>query len=125
MEKLTKKEAIKKHRHMWNWIADETERIGRLFVGKDDYFDAMGISDEDRPDSLCYCCEYAIQANGGDSFCCCRYCPLDWKSQCDLFMCSQIEELDDGEGLYERWEECVNVKEGVKLARQIANLEER
>lgn len=46
MEKLTKQEAIKLHRHMWNWIADETERTG-LFVIETDYFKETDVSYED------------------------------------------------------------------------------
>ncbi|MFR2774804.1 MAG: hypothetical protein ACLTBR_03120 [Anaerostipes sp.] len=122
MKKLTREEAISLHRKMWNWIADEMEKMGK-FINKYSYFKAMKIPD--CPDYLCYCCEYAIQQNNGELRSRCKHCPLDWESKYDLFMCSQIEELDDGEGLYERWEECENVKEGVKLARQIANLEER
>lgn len=121
MEKLTKQEAVGMHRHMWNWIADETERTGE-FIDKFDYFDAMNISDGDRPDSLCYCCEYTMRQNGGEYVGRCRYCPLDWGSKCDEFMCSQEEKAYDEKGLFARWATTNSIEESIELARKIANL---
>ena len=59
---MTREEAIANHRKMWRWIADETERR-ECAVKKTDYFDAMGIHEEDRPLSNCYCCEYINNHN--------------------------------------------------------------
>ena len=33
MEELTREEAIRRHRLVWNWIADETEKIGTIVFG--------------------------------------------------------------------------------------------
>ena len=40
--RLTREQAIAEHRKMWNWIADETEKLKRR-VGEREYFLAMGI----------------------------------------------------------------------------------
>lgn len=120
---LTKEQAIKFHRKMWNWIANETEGTGE-FIDKDDYFEAMGISDENRPTSLCYCCEYAMQQNGGENEGHCKYCPLDWKSKCDEFMCLVGEQFLE-QRLFARWKMAVDIEERVDLARKIANLKMR
>lgn len=119
---LTKVQAIKKHRHMWNWIADETERTGTIIV-KDDYFIAMGITySYDIPAYDCYCCEYDKQQNGGEFVGRCKYCPLDWDSKCGRFMCCDKERVGDDKGLFARWKNALNIEESVKLARKIANL---
>lgn len=60
MDKLTKEEAIKKHREMWNWIADETERTN-CCTSKFMYFESKNISSKEIPYHYCYCCEYADQ----------------------------------------------------------------
>ena len=41
MEELTREEAIRRHRLMWNWIADETEKIGEP-IDKSDAFKHFG-----------------------------------------------------------------------------------
>ena len=112
---------------MWKWIAEETERTGE-FIDKDDYFDAMGISDENCPTSLCYCCEYAMQQNGGENVGHCKYCPLDWESKCDEYMCLYKKFPRDNKGLFERWNFATityDIEERIKFAREIANLEVR
>ena len=122
MKKLTKKEAIKRHRKMWNWIADETERTGK-FCDKYDYFDVMKIPRGDCPRALCYCCEYAIQQNTGGFIGRCKYCPLDWDSESDEFMCYDGKQFLE-QGLFARWKMAVDIEERVDLAREIANLRE-
>ncbi|MFR2774833.1 MAG: hypothetical protein ACLTBR_03270 [Anaerostipes sp.] len=124
MEKLTKQEAIKLHRHMWNWIADKTERTGE-FIEKSDYFDAMKIPPEERPYSLCYCCEYGKQQSNGVFTGRCKYCPLDWKSKGDYYTCCRKGVRFDGKGLFRRWSSACNIEESIELARKIANLEVR
>lgn len=35
MEELAREETIRRHRLMWNWLADETEKTGETITKKD------------------------------------------------------------------------------------------
>lgn len=75
-EKLTKEEAISRHRLMWNYIADESVRA-RTRIDKDDALDHFGW--KETPFNRCWCCEYADQTY--KRWCphnLCAYCPLDF-----------------------------------------------
>lgn len=120
MEKLTKAEAIKLHRQMWNWLADRMEKTGRL-VFQCDYFDTMGVPDDAIPVYESYCCEYALQRADN----CCKYCPLDWESKCNDSMCFHKEKAGDDEGLHSKLLYTWNIKERARLSRQIAGLKVR
>lgn len=115
---LTREEAISEHRKMWNWIADEIEKEKRYqyIEGlKKEYCDREGYYIRNN----CFCCEYTYTKY------ICDYCPIEWKSEVEDFMCIQKYEEDDDEGLYAL---CCNERdweEQAKLARQIANLPER
>lgn len=124
MKKLTREEAIELHKKMWNWIADETERTG-LLISKSDYFMLAGAQCRSIPAHTCYCCEYDRHRNSLNHNGRCKYCPLDWGSKCNLLMCIYKEKKGDNNGLYARWLRTQDIKERVKLARQIANLEVR
>ncbi len=113
---MTKQEAIAKHRKMWNWIADETERR-KIAVGKEMYFDAMNISGKDLPLHNCYCCEY--DSNNGEYDC--NSCPIEWPGG----SCS-------AGGLYSQWLDTFNYYSwyfdwitATSIARQIAELPEK
>lgn len=119
MDKLTKEEAIKKHREMWNWIADETERTN-CCTSKFMYFESKNISSKEIPYHYCYCCEYADQRVKG-----CMYCPIDWGSLANnYFCCDKYKDFDDL-GLFIEWSLTYDIKDAIRLARQIANLPER
>lgn len=127
MEKLTKEKAIKMHREMWNWIANKIKLSGKI-VDRLYYFRSVQAIPDDRPDSLCYCCEYAMQQNGGENVGHCKYCPLDWESKCDEYMCLYKKFPRDNKGLFERWNFATityDIEERIKFAREIANLEVR
>ena len=126
---LTREQAIAEHRKMWNWIADETERLGNV-VDKDDYFSRTEAITR-IPTAECFCCAYGeqfvddkikhIQQR-------CAHCPLVWDSHIDKAMCLCKEEYTDNNGLFGLWvDACTygHVEKSVKLARQIANLQER
>lgn len=66
---MTKQEAIKKHRKLWNWIAEETFKQKRK-VKKVEYFEIHNIA---KVENYCYCCEYNSQFNKS-----CKNCPVDW-----------------------------------------------
>lgn len=70
-EKLTKEEAIRRHRLMWNYIADESARI-RTRIGKEDALIHFGWDQNIR--SKCWCCEYASRNYNT----LCDHCPLDF-----------------------------------------------
>lgn len=126
IEKLLRKEAIRLHRKMWNWIADKEEKGNN--VGKWEF-----ICIEELPivDSDCFCCEYACQKaeeNGEEYEYRCKYCPLEWDNANKnlLFMCCDNEVGGDDEGLYYQWrKKSISLEEKAKIARQIANLPER
>lgn len=76
--KLTKEEAIRRHRMMWKWIANETLRRRRCVRDWEafdhfrwDYYAAFEHE---------WCCEYAGRAAkaDGEKIQTCRYCPIRW-----------------------------------------------
>lgn len=118
MLRLTKKQAITKHRKMWNWIADyldscEPEKLPKNIVGiKFEYFTCNNVDINNIPKNYCYCCEYCDYVDGV-----CSNCPIDWRgSSCfaNDGLYTQILSLDAH----------VDSKLMSKLARQIANLPE-
>lgn len=114
---LTREEAVSEHRKMWNWIADKIEEEKRdqdIFDLKEEYCNREGYNDI-RSD--CFCCGYTKYI--------CDYCPIEWGSEVEYYMCLDKYEAYDDKGLYSL---CCNEsdwREQAKLARQIANLPER
>lgn len=104
MEKLTKEEAIKWHRLMWNWIADETLRLKQK-VRK---HNAMEHFHWEPIEMSCWCCEYDGQFEKEG----CINCPVQWPGG----SCGK---------LYLRWCCTYDYKKAADLAYQIANLPER
>ena len=132
MEKLTREEAIRRHRLMWNWIADETEKTGEL-ITKKDAFKHFGW-DGSKVLSSCWCCEYA----GQNYNTLCDHCPLDFaKGNANgVKYCSTGYTDANGtrqDGLYTKWNlirwlgSCDSKKldEYIDLAKRIANLPEK
>ena len=121
IQELTKQEAIANHRKMWWWIAEETEkRQGK--VEKSEYFRHIGIDpwDADVPNSQCYCCEYCKQYHTT-----CEFCPIDWDSETESFMCLDKEYCYDRQGLFAKWYDTYDWQEAARLTRAIAELPER
>ena len=139
MEELTREEAIRRHRLMWNWIADETEKTGEP-IDKSDAFKHFGW-DEYEVRSSCWCCEWVyskwkwnldFDRVGYKLACSC--CPLDWsngekkilKATCLTIMSNDGHTKD---GLYDQW--CFETSllgdpiKASKIARIIANLPEK
>lgn len=115
--KLTREEAISWHRKIWNWIADrieEEERYQDICDLKDKYCDSKGFSFET---NNCFCCEYTN--------CDCRFCPIEWESEVEDYMCLDQYKEKDYKGLYILCCDEKDWKEQEKLARKIANLPER
>ena len=126
--KLTKEEAIANHRKMWNWIADETERLERI-VSKAEYFQKHNISNYDIPPHSCYCCAFDLQYWALPL---CGACPINWGVNTEITSCI-IEEsafCSKKESPFRKWVTVVNYypddwERAAKFAREIANLPER
>lgn len=116
MEKLTKEEAVKRHRMMWNWIAYETLRR-KEFVTKQEAVEHFGWN-ESKMRSGCWCCTYAYEDKDWG----CNKCPIQWPE-------GRCYGLPNGIfGLYDIWRAIKwtpNYKEAADLAYRIANLPER
>lgn len=135
MEELTREEAIRRHRLMWNWIADETEKTGEL-ITKKDAFKHFGWNISHAFVS-CWCCEWAYRKSYVDldnQASLCSYCPLNWSNGEKKILkatCSRIMTNDGyvNAGLYEQWffrtYEEEDHAEASRLARIIANLPEK
>lgn len=101
---LTKEEAIRRHRTMWEWIANETLRR-HACVDKIDAFIHFGWFDECPVNSWCWCCEYS---STDYSFKGCDYCPIKWpgvkehRSTCTMiYLDNDLWEY----GLFAKWSE--------------------
>lgn len=122
MTGLTKKQAIELHRDMWNCIADEIERSKKvldIFGLKRRYCKTAGFG---RVMFNCFLCEYA--GHVAESYAnMCSYCPLEWESKFNEFMCEH--NINAGDGLWLKCCDAETWQEQAALARQIANLPER
>lgn len=136
---LTKEECVRRHRLLWNWIADETEKTGEP-INKSDAFKHFGW-DEYEVRSSCWCCEWVyskwkwnLDFDGVGYKLACSCCPLDWSNGEKKILeadCRNIRTSDGhiGLGLFQQW---VNVTfyekdpiKASKIARIIANLPEK
>ena len=135
MEELTREEAIRRHRLMWNWIADETEKTGEP-ISKGDAFKHFGWATREASCS-CWCCEWVYQNSDFDRVspkAPCSYCPLDWSNGEKKILeadCCKIKTCDGhtGHGLFRQWANMTSYEkdptEASRLARIIANLPEK
>ena len=106
--RLTREQAIAWHHKMWNWIADETEKLKRKVI-KYEYFDTMRI--HDIPLNECYCCEFNRRSN---SYHCANNCIINWGKN-----------LGCTDSCFSEWANTYDWKKAARLARIIANLPER
>lgn len=129
--KLTKQQAIKEHRKMWNWIADyytsligkEVENINYMYFiefVKKRYLTEQGI---ENLKCRCFCCEYTSKSD-------CDNCPLKWIDIEGNAVSRCIGEMGVEDGLHnvlcELSEQAyVDFKECARISRIIANLEEK
>lgn len=107
---LTKKEAVQKHRAMWNWIADYIEKKKEEQCIPELKFMYLEEQDE-TPSFSCYCCEYNEQLDND-----CEFCPVIWGLNSGCY----------GEkSLYRQCMCATTWSKQAAIARQIANLPER
>ena len=109
---MTREEAIKKHRELWHWIANETRRRKDCEVRKDENPDVA----KEGPMNSCWLCEYARQFDKG-RYDCRNVCPINWGSE----SC-----LRDGSP-YNEWtfDHPFDYEERARLADTIAELPEK
>ena len=110
---LTREEAVSRHRKMWRWIAEETEKRKRIVV-KLEYFMAMKTKKKDIPFNMCYCCEYARL---DEISCNCELCPILWDG-IDNHCCKNGSS-------FRSWGDTCNWQVAAKAAKAIAELPER
>lgn len=123
---LSKEEAVRRHRLMWNWIAEETLKQKRC-VDKEEAFEHFGWGSD--IDCNCWCCEYASSISYIGK---CNRCPLVWKINgeeraycCDVY---PIAGSQSRHGWYWLWRDAYLRSEYERAsyyARRIAKLPER
>lgn len=105
---LTKEEAIRRHRMMWNWIADESIRQKRRVERREafEHF-GWGVTKTDF-----WCCEY-VAANNKK----CSDCPIAWPkgARCAI----------NDNTPYIKWCFSLGYNDCAKYAKQIEELPER
>ena len=139
---FTKQEAVRHHRDMWNWIADELEKHENTYETiwelKEKFIDINFL-----PEILndCFCCQYVDSHYYGKwgSPGACKICPLIWGNEefvGDTCFCEGLS-LEDDEtidyektrGLYGKLIDVLidekDFEKGARLARKIANLPEK
>lgn len=131
---ITKDEAIKRHREMWTWIAEqlESDRLEKnISFLKEEYCkknNMLSLTNH------CFCCEYSMQLTFANH---CKHCPLIWGTEKDTkgYYCEngldptdyEIKSMDDT-GLWmiaSYYAHKFEFKTAAKYARKIANLPER
>ena len=120
---LSKEEAIRKHREMWNWIADRImERKRPVIIDnlKREYVEQHNESISYN----CYLCQYCVDKVGEYEYERCKYCPLDWESSGDKYGLYQCLDNNDEMGLYNKTTEKMVWEEQYELCKKIANLKE-
>ena len=121
---LSKEEAIRKHREMWNWIAERIMERKRL-VDVDELKREYVEQHNEFVLYSCYLCDYCIDMMDGEEFEeRCKYCPLDWESGGDEDGLYQCSENHDEMGLYIEVKITAVWEEQYKLCKKIANLKE-
>lgn len=122
---LSREEAIKKHREMWNWIAErirESESVQDIDFLKQEYTRQHGWF----VTYHCYLCQYCIDKIGGDRMDeRCKCCPLDWESSGDEDGFYQCLENGNFKGYYGVVRNTGNRIYQYELCKKIANLKER
>ena len=123
---MLREEAIKKHRAMWNWIAEEIEKeqdtLDIAFL-KSIFLEQKGDDTVDmQVHENCYLCCYTTSE--------CDKCPLLWPSESDILMCVYGYKSANGysKGLYNKCYHLYhedNWKLQAKLCRKIANLPQK
>lgn len=120
---ITREEAVRRHRELWNKIAEVLERkdfdISKYYNEDGDFCGCDSIKKDallelgynEMPSCYCWCCEYDDQFEG-----LCDYCPIKFS----IKSCIGSEWTDFTEAIEEE-----NIGNAIIIARHIANLPER
>lgn len=113
--KLTKKEAIKRHRELWGWLAENPMK---------DKLDWPGWERYDAALNGCFLCEYALKSKKNDSnrLNICDYCPVEFKETNDYPRGTIGYCLG---GLFIRWVWTTEPKKRSRIASLIRDLPEK
>ena len=103
MMELTKEEAIRLHRELWDWLSKNPKKEKWEWPGWENFDEHWT-----RRNMFCFACA------GSD---CCDACLIDWPG----VDCCNAEE-DDDKGLFSLWDRCKNNSERTRLAEQIRDL---
>lgn len=71
---MTREEAIKKHRELWHWIAEEHRKRKSVWVYKNENPEIA----EKKPLNMCWLCEYTKQFDKVFPKQECDFCPIKW-----------------------------------------------
>lgn len=121
-------DVIQKHRDMWNWLADMSEKEGKV-KGKGDYAED-GHEELFSSTDFCYACAYAIHvahelSKVGVHMHKCEFCPFVWPNSEHTGRCLCCGPVHSDYLLYDIWYlalMCNDVPRAVEVAREIANL---
>lgn len=122
---LSREEAIKNHREMWNLIADRIKK--RKNVQHIDGLKKEYIYKHNKEAYCdCYLCQYCIdKVSEGERHERCKYCPLDWESRGDKDGFYQCLVNGDFKGYYGYARSTRNWEKQYLFCCKIANLKER
>jgi hypothetical protein len=113
--KLTKKEAIKRHRELWAWLAENPLKKRTDWPGWEMY---------ENIDSSCFLCEYAFESQKNDfnRLSVCDYCPVEFK-ETNGYPQGTVDYCLGG--LFSRWNQAIEPKERSRIASLIRDLPEK
>jgi len=111
MKKITRREVLRLHRRLWNWLAEHPTAMKCEWV---EWKRNGGKIPE--MEASCPCCEY-VQENEHGS---CQSCPIDWQG----INCLHRKHWDD-KGFYNKWSNAKTRKTKAKYAKLIAELPAR
>ena len=113
--KLTKKEAIKRHRELWGWLAENPMKDKLDWPGWERY--DVALND-------CFLCEYALKSQKNDSngLSRCDYCPVEFDAIGDSPKGTVGYCLG---GLFSRWDMATDPEERSRIALLIRDLPEK
>lgn len=118
--KLTKEEAIKRHRELWGWLAENPMKEKTDWPG----WDWPGWESYENINSSCFLCEYAFESQKNDfnGLSICDYCPVEFKETNGYPKGTVGYCLG---GLFSRWDRAIEPKERSRIASLIRDLPEK
>jgi len=109
---LTREEAIRLHRELWGWLAENPIKNKSAWPEWNKYV-CFGKMGNETPNSLCFGCEYVLQQTKFKKRDC-QLCPLDWPN-----------ENCKGNGLWGQWDNATAPEKRSRLAAIIRDLPEK